>query len=84
MHYLMCYHMTWINKLAPAFPTLALRKEREGRGTLLMMTARLKTWVPGCCLWLDRRPDWSTLATHRGEEAMVGSVGSVQLHNECP
>src|SRR5579863_9929741 len=31
--YLICYDPTWINKLAAAFPTPALRKEREGRGT---------------------------------------------------
>ena len=33
MRYLICYDATWINKLASAFPTPALRKRREGRGT---------------------------------------------------
>jgi hypothetical protein len=33
MSYLIGYDATWINKLVPAFPTPALRREREGRGT---------------------------------------------------
>jgi len=33
IHYRIGYDATWINKFAPAFPTPALRKLREERGT---------------------------------------------------
>ncbi|HEX3104888.1 MAG TPA: hypothetical protein VHQ22_10590 [Terriglobales bacterium] len=33
MRYRIGYDATWINKFAPAFPTPALRKLREERGT---------------------------------------------------
>jgi hypothetical protein len=40
MRYLIGYDARRINKLAPAFPTPALRKEREERGTQFIGGAR--------------------------------------------
>jgi len=46
MRYLIGYDSTWINKLAPAFPTPALRKEHEGRGTHSVADAsEFKGWA---------------------------------------
>jgi hypothetical protein len=48
MRHLICYDVTWINKLASAFPTPALRKKCEGRGTRCVVDAsEIKSLAPG-------------------------------------